>query len=115
MGLLKKSSIVRAADRRQRVVSVPEWGGDVLLIAPSAADGERFLAGFASGGNLDGRKLAELVCMCLCNEDGTRMFADGEVDEFARTHSIEVVRRLWEECAGLCGFGAEGIEAAKKN
>lgn len=119
---LSKNAIEAACDRRTIEVEVPEWGGMVRLVAPCAGDSERYqfkhrasLERTQSGEVAGGIVTSELVCMCLCDDEGKRMFADAEVAEFARTHSGLVVERLWKQCLDLCGLSERAQKDAEKN
>lgn len=110
-----------ASDRKAIAVDVPEWGGTVNLVSPTAADSERYqfknraALEKAAGGPGDGIVMAELVCLCLCDESGNRLFGDSEVAGFAHARGALVVERLWRQCLDLVGLSEKSRKDAEGN
>ena len=118
--LLSKEQILSADDRKKIVVDVPEWGGEVTLIEPSAKDVDDIQDGMmnvksdgtaVSGVEMDGTNIrAKTVVRCILNADGTRMFQDDEAAMLGNKSDM-VIDRLYNLLQEL----QEDTESAEKN
>lgn len=116
MALLSKAGISAVRDLERVTVSVPEWGGEVLLQVPTVAD---FEAWNTSRINESGEfesvgARSSLVAICLVDERGERLFSDAESDELAKK-SWAVIDRLFEKCKQLAGVDGDDVEDIEKN
>lgn len=117
--LLSRDAILGAADLPQERVSVPEWGGTVILRGMSGAERDAFEAGImVTKGDkdvVDPRNLrARLIVRCVIDEDGKRLFADEDA-EFLGAKSASVISRLFDVARRLCGMGENDINELRAN
>jgi hypothetical protein len=80
MAILNKDAILKADDLKKEIVSVPEWGGEVIISAMTgyARDAwEQHLV--QSKDNVLSNIRARLVVACAVDEEGNRLFTEGDV------------------------------------
>jgi len=114
MAMLTREQI-KGARLKSRVVSVPEWGGDVTIRELTLADRARVESAFqaAQGGGFDG--LRELVvALGLVDETGAAMFSESEAAALGEA-SGAAVNRLSEIVLELSGMTPGAAEALEKN
>lgn len=104
--ILSRDEILKNTDLPTETVSVPEWGGDVLVRALNGRERDEFEAStlLIRDGRDDGRDLrnvrAKLAAKAIVGEDGKRLFTDqdvwalGELSAAALTRVFEAVSRL---------------------
>lgn len=123
MAKLTKADIAKAPDLPKEEVSVPEWGGEVLLRGLSGTDKDRFLAETlrpASEKNAEKEIkyddiTARLVARCLVDDAGERLYSDEQIPELGKK-SGDVLTRLFKVAQRLSGLeGEAAVKAAEKN
>lgn len=118
--MLTTNEIVAHHDRRTEDIEVPEWGGIVRLMEPSAFDRERFASQYNAqkkpNGDVDPSGLmALLVSMCLVDEGGRRLFTTTDDLEALNQKSVLVLERLFERCRKLAGLTDESLDETVGN
>ena len=118
---LTKQSILQAKDMRIERVHVPEWGGEVCLKSITAAERGQIEAAAARFRESRGKDetfartfTLKIVSMALCDENGNRLFDDGDFAELAKKNAA-VIAKLAETAQRLSGFGKEDLEELEKN
>lgn len=117
--LLSKEDILKRTDLETEEVEVPEWGGTVLVRALSGTERDAYEASCMSDRGKQGmvRNLAnvraKLVVRSLVDEDGKRLFTDGDAAALGET-SAAVLDRLFEVAARLSRMNDEDIEELGK-
>lgn len=114
--MLTKDAILATVLKCQ-TVTVPEWGGDVQLRELSGADRDAW-----EQKNYEARKSgatpqnirAGLVCLCLVDEGGKRLFCDGEIEALGKL-SGAALDRLFDVCLTMNRLRADDVEDARKN
>lgn len=117
MALLSKDAILSVDDRDSATVTVDEWGGEVVLCVPSAADFDGWSSrhtGADGRFNVTATTRTELVAMCLVDADGERMFSAAELAKLGGK-SLTVIAELFDQCKELCGIDEKDIEDLEKN
>jgi hypothetical protein len=111
---LTKEAIMSASDLSSRVVSVPEWGGDVRVRMLSAEEIEKFYTerhrNKTVGGMDVGMVRAGLVSMALVDDNGNRLFTDEEACNL-NTKNNHVIQRLFDVVAEMNGMTEESKKA----
>lgn len=120
MAVLTRDAILKAKDMKTEVVSVPEWGGDVIVatITGEARDqmenriwGERV--------NPDDRRInnvrAKVVAACVVDEKGNRLFPNDDDVERLGKKSGKALDRVFTVARRLNGIGTKDIEEMEKN
>lgn len=123
MGLLTRDQILRAQDIRRETVDVPEWGGQVLVQAMSAADRDAFETSLQKRTG-EGRKAkittdttnfrAKLAARCIVNENGDPLFEPADIGKLGRK-SAAALERVLEVARRLAGMTDEDAEELEKN
>jgi hypothetical protein len=108
-----KDLILAAEDCPLTQVEVPEWGATVYLRPLTARERDRITARAIKGESDEALSIA-LVGRCLCDIDGRRVFADGEIEQLG-AKSGAVVERLFGLALDLNGMGAKAQESLAKN
>lgn len=121
MALLTRAQIDTAEDRIYEDVPVPEWGGDVRLLALSGTERDAYEAsmvrvgttGKVAGVNLQ-EKSARLLAKCIVGEDFERLYADKDVAALGARNG-KVITRLYAKAQQLSGLGKDAVETAAGN
>lgn len=86
MAVLTKDQILAADDLKTEVVSVPDWGGEVIVSTMTGIDRDK-LEEAAQG---DDGKIgtdnfrAKLLAFTLVDEQGNRLFTENEIEALGR-------------------------------
>lgn len=118
MTFLSAEQILAANDREHEDVPVPEWGGTVRVIGLSAADRDAYEAAMAATtrGEVSAARLqnfrAKLLVKALVDEQGKRIFTDGQAKDLG-AKSGSVVDRLFDVTRRLSGMGKDALEQGK--
>lgn len=119
MGLLTKDGIFGATDIVTERVSVPEWGGDVLIRGLTGKQRDAFEAsmmerrGKTMVPNTNNIR-ARLVAWACVDEEGQRLFNDGDITELGE-HSAGVLDRVYKVAAKLSGLSDDDVEELEGN
>ena len=108
---LTKDSILKADDQRLEPVQVPEWGGTVYVTSMTLAE-LRDLQKHAGDPN-DSRSLAEMVVRVVRDDDGERVFSDGDA-EAVSGKSFRALSRIVATFNRINGLTDDEDEAGKK-
>lgn len=119
MALLTKEQILKVKDIETRTVSVPEWGGDVLVRSLSATERDYFESKLVdqSGGkvraNLQNIK-ARLASMAIVDEEGNRVFSEQEI-AILGTKSAAALNRISEAITDMSGISKKDMDELAGN
>lgn len=119
MAVLSRDAILGASDIKTRTVSVPEWGGEVLVgtMSGEARDSwEQSLirkVGTKSEPNLINIR-ARLVASTVVDEEGKRLFSEADVEALGRK-SAAALERVCKVAQALNGLGDSELEELKGN
>ena len=113
MNILSKDAILAADDLPRETVSVPEWGGEVLVRTMSGTDRDAFEASLLEKDGRMENVRARLVALTLCDFQGDRLFDDSEIAALGRK-SARALDRVFSVAQRLNGIGVEQVDAAKK-
>jgi len=124
MALLGKQQINAAVDRKWEDVDVPEWGGEVRLMALSAADRGYIEAGsVVANGQTPQLKVEslkvyreKLVGMSMVDENFERLYTNREITagELGKKDGA-VIERLAAKVQELSGMGRFAMKEAEGN
>lgn len=119
MALLNRDAILAASDIRTATVSVPEWGGDVLvgsMTGQARDEWEQSLITRKPGkteANLHNVR-ARLVAATVVDEAGNRMFSEADIEALGRKSSA-ALERVCKVAQRLNGLGDSDLEDLKGN
>lgn len=119
--LLSKEQILAAQDRKEVIVSVPEWGGDVRLMEMSGEDRAHYMASiFKYGTNEKGEVTVEgdptnsdakLLARSIVDEDGNRIFTEDDIVALGKKNGL-VLDRLSTEANKLNALTPTAVDDA---
>ena len=117
---LTKDQILEANDLQSESVTVPEWGGDVLVRTMTGADRDAFEASMITTLPDGTRKpnmtnmRAKLVALTVVDQAGNRVFDVSDVDRLS-LKSASALERVFNAAQRINGLGAQAEETAAKN
>lgn len=124
MALLGKQQINAAVDRKWEDVDVPEWGGEVRLMALSAAERGYIEAGSVVANGETAQVKVEslkayrekLVGMSMVDENFERLYSNKEIaaGDLGKKDGA-VIERLAARVQRLSGMGKFAVKAAEGN
>ena len=114
MAILNKSEILAAKDQKLISVSVPEWGGDVMVRVMSGTERDRFESEFVSGNKSVDMVRAKMVAKCLCDDAGNRLFTEQEIPQLGEK-SAAVLDTLFGVCMKHNRFTKNDVEELAGN
>lgn len=117
--MLSRDDILKADDITTREVEVPEWGGTVIVRGLSAKERDNWEASLLrQRGNQmvrDSSNIrAKLVVRVLVDDDGKRLFSDGDAAVLG-DKCIAAIDRIFETAAELSAITDEDVEELAKN
>jgi len=118
-----RSLILSAQDIQTEKVNVTEWGVEVLIKGLTGAERDSYEASLftvtETGKKVDVKMnranvRAKLLVKTICNEDGSRVFGDGDVEALG-AKSAAALDRLFEVAQRLSGLSDKDVEELEKN
>lgn len=117
MALLTRDQILKAKVPT-KVVSVPEWGGDVSIIRMTAGArdelGEAFIKAKEEGRSTPPNLRCRMVALSLVDKTGKPLFSLEDVEALAKTEGA-AIDRIYSEITEFNALGENAIEEAAKN
>ena len=119
MTILTREQILQANDIITETISVPEWGGEVLVRGLSGSQRDAFenatleQKGRSQRVNLANVR-ARLCALSIVDENGKRMFSDEDVRALGRK-SAAALDRVFSAAQRLSGLSDEDVEELAKN
>lgn len=113
---LSRDQILKAEDRKKVVVSIPEWGGDVLLMEMSAKDRDEIENSInLHSGKIDYRDLkVRYAAYSIIGEDGEKLFTSEDVDALSQK-SGKALDKIFKQVEKLNYFSDEELVKKSKN
>lgn len=112
--MLTKEAILTADDLPREKVNVPQWGGDVWVRALTAQEATEFGLAITEDGKDNSNCQAELAVKTIVNEEGVRLFNDGDAIALGNKSRI-AVNTVFEIAQRLSGLDAETVEVLEGN
>ena len=119
MPFLTRDAILQADDLPMETVSVPEWGGEVLVRGLTGTERDAFeesvLTGKGKQRDVSMQNVrAKLVSRCLVDEEGERLFSDADVRALGQK-SAAALTRVFDVAQRLSGLSPDDVEELEKN
>lgn len=119
MAFLTRDAILAAVDLPTESVSVPEWGGEVLVRGFTGTERDDFEAETYKGNGPDSKTnwhnlRARLLARTIVNEAGDRLFTDSDI-ALLGAKSAAAMDRVADVSQRLCGLGSKAVETLAKN
>jgi hypothetical protein len=116
---LTKEQIIGFDDLKSEVVDVPEWGGSVTIRRMTGGERDAYEADVfeTKGGTVTMKRdnfRAKLVARCLVDDNGERMFSDGEIAVLAKK-SAAALDKCFAAAQRINGMTAVEQEKIEKN
>jgi len=117
--MLTRDQILKAKDIPMEKVSVPEWGGEVMVKGLSGKERDWFeLSVFEQKGRNQKVNMAnlraKLASLSICDEEGNRLFSEDDVEELAKKSAV-ALQRVFSIAQRLSGLSNEEAEILAKN
>lgn len=117
--ILSKAEILRADDIRTIEVTVPEWGGSVLLRGLTGRERDLFEESIL---DQSGKKTkvrlknarARLIALSMVDEDGNHVFNENEIAVLGEKSSA-ALDRVYSEAARISGISDDDMDELLKN
>jgi len=114
---LSRDAILSADDLPRQEVDVPEWGGTVFVRSMSGLERDTFETSLTNGKdksvNLKNIR-ARLVCLTAVDDNGERLFADGDEDALGKK-SAAALDRIFTVAQKLNGLNSSDVEELAEN
>lgn len=119
MAYLTRDAILEAADIPQETVSVPEWGGEVIVRGLTGAQRDRFESSMIRGEGRNQRVVldnmrARLCALTIVDENGKRLFSDSDVKALGQKSAV-ALNRVFAVAMRLSGLTPEDVAELSKN
>jgi hypothetical protein len=122
MTLLTRQQILEAEDIQREVVSVPEWGGDVLVQGLTGIDRDAFEksqidlnANSAATSTFKYDNIrANLLARTIVDEHGARLFTDADIKALGKKSAL-AMQRVFDVAQRLSGLTKSDIDELAKN
>ena len=116
---ITKADIVAFNDLKSETIEVPEWGGSVTIRRMTGGERDAYEADIfeSKGAQLQLKRenfRAKLIARCLVDDNGERMFSDGEIAALSKK-SAAALDRLFAACQRLNGMTGAEQEKIEKN
>jgi hypothetical protein len=114
---LSRDDILKSDDLATEEVSVPEWGGSVLVRGMTGRERDEFEAQAMdqrSGRMNLANARAKIVARCVVGDDGKRLFDAADIDVLGEK-SGAALDRLFEVATRLSGLGSRDVEELSQN
>lgn len=123
MAVLTAKAILEADDLPRKLVPVTEWGGEVYVRTLSGTERDAFEASLVKvvgkGKNRTTERdatnfTAKLAALCICDEQGKRLFTNSQIVELGKKSSA-ALSRVVAVAMELNGVTDEAVESAEGN
>lgn len=113
-----REEILAANKPRFEKVFIPEWDKHVRIVEMTADARDSFDLKAIDEKNTDAEKArrirARMVCSCVCDEEGNRIFSDEDIDTLGAGSST-AADRIYDIASRLNRFSKTDVEALAKN
>lgn len=114
MALLSRDEILNSDDRVYEKLSVPEWGGEVIIRSLTGRERDAFEASLTKGRGQAAKPnlanfRARMVALCLVDENHQLQFNRDDIDALGRK-SVKALQRVFNKCNEMNGMSEGDIE-----
>lgn len=125
MPVLTRAQIQQVKDLPTETVTVPEWGGDVIVRGMNVEELQKYLAMMRGTQDVNlqdldmtkvdvANSLVTITLYCVVDEDGNRLFTEQDAD-WLKTKGAGPLRKISEVAGRLTGIGNDAQETIAKN
>lgn len=114
--MLNANDILSVNDTQVKELEIPEWGGTVYIKTMTGAERDRFEMDCAqlASGNYPKLFRARFACTILCDENGKRLFKDGDAEKLANKAG-SALDKILEEGMAFNAVSDEDVKELEKN
>lgn len=113
--LLSKADIIGAQDIAKELVPVPEWGGDIYVIALSERERDRLLKSLTKEGKVSVDDIRSRWCAyCIVDESGQRLFIEEADIEALAAKSAIAIDRVFAAVERMNALSSKAVDELKK-
>ncbi len=113
MAILSKDQILNANDLETETVSVPQWGGDVIVSSMSGYSKDKLELAFTSKSTIENVR-ARIVALCLVDEEGKLLFSEADIVKLGKK-SAKALDKVFNVAQRLNAIGDQEVEKLAKN
>jgi|TARA_B100001964_G_C14186844_1_gene579026 hypothetical protein len=114
MGFLTKEQILQAQDLKTETITVPEWGGEVIVRTITAKERDAFEKQLTQEeGGLENIR-AKFVAATLVDEKNNLLFNEMQINDLGNK-SASALDRVFAVGQKLAGLGTKDAEELSKN
>lgn len=120
--ILTRDDILKISDIQIERVSVPEWGGDILVRSMSGTERDQFEASMVEQRGKNRRYnlqniRAKLASLTICDESGERLFTEQDVKELGKKNATALQRVLIvaQKLSGITDEDVDELAEEMKN
>jgi hypothetical protein len=114
--MLDKKTILNADDLPREQVVVPQWGGEVFVRTLTGTERDEFeqscLTSRGKNKEMNLKNIRARLCvLCICQEDGTRLFDARDVEALGKKSSsaLDLIFSVAQKLNGLSGEDTEEL------
>jgi len=113
--MLSRDAILKADDLPKETVAVPEWGGEVTVMAMSGALRDEYedVIYIGEDKNLD-NIAAKLCVFSIVDADGELVFSILDIEKLSKKNGA-ALERVFDVARRLSGIGSQEVAGLKKN
>ena len=113
--MLNKKAIFECDDIQSKEVSVPEWGGNVMVYGLTAGEKDMFETSLVNDKKVDLKDATAKLCvLCIRDGNGDRIFTDIDIEKLSGK-SGKALKRVYEVAESLSGLARGDVEEIVKN
>lgn len=119
MAILNREQILNAQDVETEIVSVPEWGGEVMIKGLTGKQRDEFERSLIEQ---NGKKItmkfsnvrARLASLSIVDESGQRLFSETDISALGNKSAV-ALERVFAVAQKLSGLSDKDVEELEKN
>lgn len=113
--ILTKEQILSAQDIKTVTISVPEWGGEVIVRSLSGTERYRLMSAiYKAGKNTVENVKVAWVAASIIGEDGKQLFTEADIDALGNKSAI-ALDRVAEQVEKLNALSSDSVDKLEKN
>lgn len=113
--MLSRDQILQAADNGATAVDVPEWGGSVYVRIMSGRERDAFEAQMIASKDRSMENFrAKMAAVCVCDDQGKRIFSDQDVEALGAKSST-ALQRIFDAALRINRMAPGDVEELRKN
>lgn len=112
--MLLRDDILKADDLPKETVSVPEWGGEVIVQAMSGTVRDEYEDTVYTGDERDLDNIRAKLCVfSIVDEEGERVFSVLDIEKLSEKNGA-ALDRVFDVACKLSGIGKQEVAELKK-